>query len=222
MIDYAIARLNMVESQVRANGITDNRIIEAMLRLPREQFVPAGRSEVAYMDEDIPLTNAASGGAPRMLMEPMAFARLVQLARIHPGDTVLHIGAGSGYGTSILSQLGKTVVAVEENTALAETARQNLASCHNVSLVTGPLASGHRAAAPYDVILVEGRIEEIPESLMGQLKDGGRLVSVVGNGIVAKGICITKTGESFSERRGFDATVPELPGFEAKKPEFVF
>jgi protein-L-isoaspartate(D-aspartate) O-methyltransferase len=221
-MNFADARENMVESQVRPNGITDSRIIEAMLELAREDFVPAEKRDIAYMDEDIPLTTPAGGGPERVLIEPMAFARLVQLARIGAGDNVLHVGAATGYGTAVLALLGGKVTALEENTDLAELARHNLGRFDNVTVATGALAQGHRAAAPYDVILIEGLVGEVPEAILAQLKDGGRLITVIGNGIVAKAVTITKNGQTLSERRGFDATVGELPGFAARKPEFVF
>ncbi len=222
MFDFETARLNMVESQVRPNGITDSRIIDAMLSLPREAYVPAEKRVLAYMDEDITLTTPASGGPERVLIEPMALARLVQLAAIGASDSVLHIGAGTGYGTAVLAHLGGRIVALEENAELAAAARDNLAPFVNVSVVTGSMALGHRADAPYDVILLEGRVGEVPEAILSQLKDGGRLVTVLGNGVVARAVIISKRNHGYSERRGFDATVGELPGFSARKPEFVF
>jgi protein-L-isoaspartate(D-aspartate) O-methyltransferase len=212
----------MVESQVRPNGITDHRIIAAMLELPREDFVPAARRAVAYMDEDILLTTPEGGGPRRYLMEPMTFARLVQRAEIKATDRILHIGATTGYGSAVLAALGGSVVALEEHGELAEQARQNLSRFANVRVVKGPLVQGHAAESPYDVILVEGLIEAVPEALTGQLADGGRLVAVIGRGAVAKVVTISKAGQAFSENRGFDATVGELPGFAARKPEFVF
>jgi protein-L-isoaspartate(D-aspartate) O-methyltransferase len=222
MLDFPTARLNMVESQVRPNGITDSRIIRAMLDIPREDFVPPDKRALAYMDEDIPLTSAATGGPERVLVEPMAFARLVQLARIGPEDVVLHVGAGTGYGTAVLARLAKQIVAVEENPELAAVAQIHLKAQTHVKVVSGPLTQGYKPAAPYDVILIEGRIGEVPEGLLAQLKDGGRLVAVIGNAVVGEACCWTRVGTALSKQRGFDATVGELPGFAAKKPDFVF
>jgi protein-L-isoaspartate(D-aspartate) O-methyltransferase len=222
MSDFQTARINLVESQVRPNGVTDPRILDAMLRLPREEFVPAGKRAIAYMDEDIAITTPASGGPRRVLIEAMTFAKLAQLADIKPGDKVLQIGAGTGYGTAVLSHLAQSVVALEENAELAAEARARLERFGNVSVEIGPLAQGCRQGSPYDVIFVEGRIPEIPDALTAQLADGGRLVAVVGSRPVSKARKITKAGQTLSEISGFDATVSELPGFEARKPAFVF
>jgi protein-L-isoaspartate(D-aspartate) O-methyltransferase len=221
-MDFAAARLNMVESQVRPNGITDQRIITAMSAVPRENFVPKEWRSLAYMDEDVPLTGPASGGPPRYLVEPMAFARLLQLATLEENDRILHVGAGTGYGTAVIAELCQHVVALETNTELADAATSALVKKANVKVVKGPLELGWAAEAPYDVILIEGRVGQIPESLLAQLADGGRLVTVLGDPVVAKAVCVTKQGQNISERRGFDATVAELPGFQTKQPEFEF
>ncbi len=219
MQDFAIARLNMVESQVRPNGITDSRIITAMMELPREQFVPADRQALAYMDEDIPL---GTGPRARLMTEPMVLARLIQLAAIKETDKVLHIGAATGYGSAVLARLGAQVVAVEEDPALAATAGSNLTQMGNVKVVAESRAHGHAGDGPYDVIMIEGRVPEVPDLLANQLSEGGRLVAVVGDNVVSRGVIITRSGTSFSQQRGFDATVRELPGFSTAKPEFVF
>jgi protein-L-isoaspartate(D-aspartate) O-methyltransferase len=210
---FAQARANMVESQVRPNGITDQRIIEAMGAVPREDFVPESLRAVAYMDEDIAI---APG---RALMEPMAFARLAQLAGIGPADRVLHLGCGSGYGSAILTRLGKEVVAVESDEGLAAVAAKlSGAEVHCADPATGRAADG-----PYDAIIVEGRIPEVPASLLQQLKDGGRLVAVVGENAVSQAVLHTRSAGSFSSRTAFDASVAPLPGFAArKKAAFVF
>lgn len=222
MTDYAAARENMIESQVRPNGITDHRIIEAMAGLPREDFVPQSRKSVAYMDEDVPLTGAGPGKGARYLIEAMAFARLVHLAEIRPSDRILHVGAATGYGSAVLSKLGAAVTALESDAGLAALARRNLAGCGNVTVAEGPLEEGRRAGAPFDVILVEGRIAEIPAALTGQLADGGRLVAVVGESAVAKAQVVTMSGKAAALRSAFDATVAPLPGFSKKRPVFVF
>ena len=216
MTDYSIARENMIESQVRPNGITDHRIIAALAGLAREDFVPESRRPVAYVDEDVELIPG------RYLVEAMAFARLVQLAEIKPGDRVLHIGAGSGYGSAVLSQLAGSVTALECDSGLAAQARANLADRGNLAVVEGPLQEGWKAAAPYDVILIEGRAGEVPQAVQAQLANGGRLAAVVGDRPVAKAQLLTVHGDATAVRSAFDASVAMLPGLEAKRPAFVF
>ncbi|MBL8674622.1 MAG: methyltransferase domain-containing protein, partial [Rhodospirillales bacterium] len=157
--DFAVARRNMVDGQLRPNQIVDPALLAALSSVPREAFVPADRAGIAYSDEAVPL------GGGRALMEPMALARLIQIARPATGDAALVVGAGTGYGAAILSRLVATVVAVESDAALLARARAALAGAANVTLVEGALAEGGAAKGPYDLILVEGMIEAIPEAL---------------------------------------------------------
>lgn len=216
MSNFEIARLNMVESQVRPNGITDSRILEAMGQVAREDFVPPERRATAYMDEDIELSPG------RFLIEAMAFAKLLQLAEVKPDDKVLHVGAAAGYGTAVLSKLCAYVVAVETDPALVKAARHNLARVSNVEIVEGSLADGVKSRAPFDVILIEGRIGEMPAALMGQLAGDGRAVAVIGEADMAKACLWTVASGIASCRKAFDASIAALPGFSKKKPEFVF
>lgn len=218
MIDFTVARLNMVESQVRPNGITDRRIIAAIETVPREDFVPESRRDVAYMDEDVPLE--AQGR--RALIEVMAFARMLQHAAIKPTDKVLLVGAGTGYGAAVVSQIGHSVVALECDPRLVHMARKNLAERPNVKLVEGSLAAGAPGEQPYDVIVLEGRAGEVPQALLGQLADGGRLVAVVGETETAQACVYSLSGGAIAVRQVFDASVAALPGLEKKKPAFVF
>ena len=174
MIDFTTARANMVDSQVRPNGITDSRIIEAMLSVQRERFLPAERAATAYVDENIPL--AASEG-PRFQLEPMTFARMLQLALIAPEHHVLVVGAGTGYGAAVVSELAARVTAVEQDETLAAQARINLQDRANVELHQGPLVAGWQAAAPYDVIIIEGGVEIVPDTLYSQLRINHRLIA---------------------------------------------
>lgn len=223
MTDFSIARENMVESQVRPNGITDRRILDAMAQIARETFVPPSRRDVAYMDEDVLLASHEAGRPARYLIEAMAFARLVQLAEVRPTDRILHVGAGTGYGTTVLARLGDTVVAVESDPRLADALRNNLAGLTNVLVVEGPLTEGAKASAPFDVILIEGRIGELPSSLMAQVsRENGRIVAVVGDNAVAKASLWVTSGDTAACRRAFDASVAPLPGFGKKLPAFVF
>jgi protein-L-isoaspartate(D-aspartate) O-methyltransferase len=216
MTNFAAARHNMVESQVRPNGITDHRIIDAMSEVKREDFVPAERKTIAYLDEDVQLKEG------RYLIEPMAFARMIHLALIKPTDRVLVVGAGTGYGAKIISKLTKSVVALECDPELAALARQFLAGDDRIVVVEGNLAEGHAAGAPYDVIIVEGRIAAMPESLFAQLANEGRIVAAVGNTDVSKMQIATLMDGHRSSRSAFDVSVALLPGFVVEKAAFVF
>lgn len=216
MTNYALARENMVESQVRPNGITDRRIIAAMAAVARETFVDAGQQAVAYAGGALPL----AGG--RSLTEPMALARLIQLADIGAGDKVLHLGCATGYGTAVLAQLAKQVVAVECDAALAARAKETLAGLGNVKLQQGDLAQGSRSGAPYDAILIEGRVGVVPQALLDQLAEDGRLVAVTGEGVIGKATLWNKSAGTISNREVFDAAVDALPGFARQRAAFVF
>ena len=222
MTDFAAARLNMVESQVRPNGITDRRIIAAIETVPRQDFVPASRRALAYMDEDVTLDPADKSAGRRALIEVMAFARMLQHAAIKPADKVLIVGAETGYGAAVIAQIAGTVVAHESDAALLAEARVNLAGLGNVKLVEAPLAGGVAAEQPFDVILLEGRAEEVPQALLDQLVDGGRLVGVVGERETAHAYVYSRSGGAIAERQVFDASVTALPGMKMKRPAFVF
>jgi len=211
MTAYAAARLNMVESQVRPNKVTDPRVVGAMLELPRERFVPETLRGIAYVDEDLPL------GGNRFLMEPMVLARLVQTARIAAGDSVLEVGAGSGYGAAVMAQMATRVVALESNADLVRQARSVLAALGvgNVEVVSGPLDQGHATAAPYNVIVFGGAVGQIPSRIIDQLAEGGRLVAVVAApGEPGRATLVTKVAGALSRRVVFDAGSHVLPGFE--------
>jgi protein-L-isoaspartate(D-aspartate) O-methyltransferase len=222
MSDYAAARVNMIESQVRPNGITDRRIISAMERVPREEFVPESRRAVAYVDEDVPLFPVGQAGGDRYLIEAMAFARLLQHATIRPTDRVLMVGAGTGYGAAVVSALAKDVVALESDAVLAAEARRNLAAYDNVTLLEGPLEAGASQFQPFDAIVLEGRAGDVPEALVAQLADGGRLLAICGETDMAKAMLYTMTGKTAAAREIFDASVAALPGLARRKPAFVF
>jgi protein-L-isoaspartate(D-aspartate) O-methyltransferase len=214
-MEFTTARLNMVESQVRPNGVTDARVTDAMAQVRREDFVPPSRRNVAYSDGAIPL------GDGRYLMEPMALGRMLQSAMVKPQDTVMIVGAGTGYSIAVMAQLAHRVVAVEANPRLAAELEARAADIANVTIVHGPHSSGHAGAAPYDVILIEGRVEDMPDALLAQLADGGELVAGMGARDACALTVITKTGTSHSNRSTFDVPLALLPGFAAKRPEFV-
>jgi protein-L-isoaspartate(D-aspartate) O-methyltransferase len=222
MTDFTAARLNMVESQVRPNGITDRRIIAAVERIPREQFVPEGWRALAYMDEDVPLEPADKAQGARALIEVMAFARMLQHAAIRPSDKVLVVGAGTGYGAAVIADLAQRTVALECDPGLAAAARRNVAGMAGVAVVEGALAAGVPGEQPFDVILAEGRVEEVPQVWLDQLADGGRLVAVVGEADMAQACVFTRSGPAIAVRPVFDASVAALPGLRKKKPAFIF
>jgi protein-L-isoaspartate(D-aspartate) O-methyltransferase len=218
MVDYAQARRTMVDCQVRPSDVTDLRVIAALLDVPRERFVPAARRPIAYLDIDVPVAEAGR----RALLKPMVFAKMVQAATIGESDRVLDVGCATGYSSAVLAKLAGNVVALEEDPALARTAADNLAAVHAaVAVAGGPLAAGWPDAAPYDAILLEGAVEIVPDAILAQLKDGGRLVAVVGTGPMRKATIYRKAVGRLSAQTLFDAAAPLLPGF-SKPPAFVF
>jgi len=214
---FADARAKMVESQLRTENVNDYDVLAVMGTLPRERFVPAAQQALAYIDRDVAL------GGGRFLMEPAPLARLLQLAELGKSERVLDIGCGTGYSAAALGSLCASVVALESDATLAAQAKANLAGLGitNAKVVTGPLESGYAADAPYDVILIDGAVESIPASLFGQLKEGGRLVAIVGVGRAAVATVYTKSEQQIGRRPAFNADARPLPGF--RKPEaFVF
>ncbi|MCV3208740.1 protein-L-isoaspartate O-methyltransferase [Mesorhizobium sp. YC-39] len=212
--DFAELRVKMVDGQIRTTDVTSAPLIDALLSVPREAFVGPGQSAVAYIDEDIRVANGADG--PRYLMEPSPLAKLMQLAEIAPGDSVLDVGCGTGYASAILSRLAKSVVALESDSTLAETAMSTLSKlgCDNVTVARGSLPEGHAAAAPYDVIIIGGSVGKVPAPLLDQLAEGGRLVAVEGQGNSGVARLFFKTGGIVTGRRAFNAAIKPLPGFE--------
>jgi protein-L-isoaspartate(D-aspartate) O-methyltransferase len=223
MMDFAAARRTMVDSQVRTSDVTDLRIIAAMLAVPRERFLPAEQADLAYLDFDVPVTAAQAGKTTRRLLKPMVLAKLMQAAEIAAGDHVLDVGCATGYASAVLARLAGSVVALEEEAALAGRARDNLLALGvgGVQVASGPLADGSPALAPYDVILVNGAFEVVPKALLRQLKPGGRLVGVLGRGPAGKAMLYFSIGGECSGRPIFDAAAPLLPGFAAPAA-FVF
>lgn len=218
MTAFETARAHMIESQIRTNKVTDERVLAAIAKIPRELFVPERLQSVAYVDDDLPL------GGGRYLMEPMVAARLLQAATVERADITLVVGSGAGYEAAVLAQLARSVVALEEDPEIARRARNALVDLGiaAVSVVEGPLASGHRPRAPYDVILFGGAVAEVPNEIVAQLSEGGRLVAVVkAAGGIGRATLTIRTGGLIARRVMFDAATPLLPGFQPK-PAFVF
>ncbi|MFZ3308257.1 MAG: protein-L-isoaspartate O-methyltransferase [Xanthobacteraceae bacterium] len=217
MFDTAMARRMMVDGQVRTADVTNLDLIAAMLAIPREIFAPPGLADQAYLDSDIAL------GGGRVLLKPMILAKLIQGAKAGPKDHVLDVGCGTGYSSAVLSRITGSVVALEADVGLAKLAQEafKAAGVVKVTLATGPLAGGWPSAAPYDLILLNGATEIVPEALGSQLKPNGRLACIFGGGPASKAIIYRAVEGHLVGRPIFDAAAPVLPGFAAP-PAFVF
>ena len=217
MSDYEQARRSMVDCQVRPSDVTRYAIIEAMLETPREQFVPGAMRSVAYAESEIPL------GSGRTLMAPRTFAKLLEAAQVRPDDLVLDLAPGLGYSSAVLARLATAVIAIEPDEAMAGQAADTLARLEydNVVLTHGDAAAGDPDHAPFDVIFINGGIEEVPATLTDQLKTGGRLVAIQMSGVVGQCRVTVKSPNAATARPIFDATAPVLEGFEKAK-EFSF
>jgi len=217
MFDTALARRMMVDGQVRTADVTDHRLLGAMLTVPREKFVPAALAAQAYVDGDLSL------GGGRALLKPMVLAKLIQAVQVTGQDHVLDVGCGTGYSSALLARLAGSVVALEQDATLARQAKDVLATLGEgrVTVVNSALADGWPAAAPYDLILLNGSTEIVPEALGRQLKPNGRLACVFGRAPSMKATIFRVIEGKLVGRPAFDASAPLLPGFAAP-PAFVF
>ncbi|MCG6903451.1 MAG: protein-L-isoaspartate O-methyltransferase [Rhodobacter sp.] len=209
MTDYTAQRTMMVDTQIRPSDVTKFPIIDAMLHVAREKFVPDGARQTAYMDGPVAL------GGGRYMLEPRALAKMLDALDIRPDELVLDLGCGYGYSSAVVARMAQTVVAVEEDEALAADAEALLGAegVDNVAVVSGPLAEGAPKHGPYDVIILQGAVETIPQALIDQLKDGGRIGCLFMEGPL--GLCRIghKSGASLYWRFAFNAAAPILPGF---------
>ncbi|HEX7792342.1 MAG TPA: protein-L-isoaspartate O-methyltransferase [Afipia sp.] len=221
MSDFATARQKMVDGQVRPSDVTDQRIIDAFLAVPRETFVPDRQRAIAYLDLDIDV--AAAGAAKRYLIKPVVLAKLIQAATISATDRVLVVGSATGYSAAIIAHLAGEVFATEPDPALAASAKSNLASLglSNVQVAAAEPVAGDATHAPYDVIVLDGATEVEPKSLYQQLKMGGRLVGVFAQKKPPRATLVAHSPADFGSRVLFDASAPVLPGFE-RLPAFSF
>ncbi len=214
--DFEQARTKMVDNQIRTTDVTSHVVIDAFLAVAREDFVPADYRALAYIDDDIPISRGDGGQSVRYVMEPSPLGKLLQLADVGKDDVVLEIGCGTGYVSALLSLLASSVVALESDETLAAQATETLSRLgyDNVAVVTGDLAAGYKPEAPYDVIFLNGSVEELPRDLFDQLRDGGRLVAVEGIGNASRASLYVREGGYTAPRHGFNTSVKPLPGFE--------
>jgi len=221
MSGFAIARQRMVDGQVRTNDVTDIRILEAMLALPRELFVPESRQALAYLDQDLDVSEG--GAAKRYMIKPRTLAKLLQAAEIKPTDKVLVVGSATGYAAALVSHLAAQVTAIESESALVAKGKQILGQLGltNVAFAVAAAAHGDPAHAPYEVIVLNGATEVGPERLFEQLAEGGRLVGIFAASKPARASIVTKSHGDLGHRPLFDAAAPVLPGMEHVQ-SFVF
>lgn len=216
MTDFSARRIMMVDTQVRPSDVTKFPIIEAMLTVPREVYVPANKREAAYMGENVQL------GSGRVLLDPRTLAKLLDALDILPTETVLDLGCGLGYSTAVIARLADAVIAVEEDEDLAAEAQTILSSqgVDNAAVIRGALAEGSAKAGPYDVIILQGAVESLPDTLLAQLKEGGRIGSIFMEGALGVARIGYKIDGDITWRYSFNASAPVLPGFAAK-PAFA-
>jgi protein-L-isoaspartate(D-aspartate) O-methyltransferase len=221
MSGFSTARQNMVDGQVRPSDVTDIRILDAMLEVPREAFVPQSQRALAYLDLDLDVSEGTS--AKRYLIKPAVTAKLLQAAEITSKDRVLVVGCATGYTAALAAKLAGQVTATEGDPSLSAKAASVLAEIGlgAVTVKVAAAADGDSASAPFDVIVLNGATEVTPDGLYRQLKEGGRLVGVFAMTQPPRATIVTHSHDDFGHRALFDATVPVLPGLE-RLPAFVF
>jgi protein-L-isoaspartate(D-aspartate) O-methyltransferase len=212
MTDFATRRTMMVDTQVRPSDVTKFPIIEAMLAIPREVYVPRDRREAAYVGENLPLTPR------RVLLDPRTLAKLLDALDIQPNEIVLDLGCGLGYSSAVIARLAEAVIAVEEDIAMAAEAERTLSAegVDNAAVIAGPLAAGSAKHGPYDAITIQGAIEVLPQAIAAQLKEGGRIGCLFMEGSLGVARIGYKVDGVVTWRFAFNAAAPVLPGFEAR------
>jgi protein-L-isoaspartate(D-aspartate) O-methyltransferase len=228
MIDFELARATMVDSQLRTDKVTDRRILSAFATLPRERFVPEGKRQLAYSDASLEVWTSIDGAPARFLLPPVVLARLIQLAAVEEKDALLDVGCATGYSTAVLARLARSVTAVEAEPELVAAAREALQELgvDNATVIEGAMTRGAPEAGPFDVILLNGSVAEMPDTLLAQLKEGGRLCAIVAAGREGRPrqgkatLFVNVDGEA-SGLPHFDANARTLPGF-APSPSFTF
>jgi protein-L-isoaspartate(D-aspartate) O-methyltransferase len=221
MSGFSIARQKMVDGQVRPSDVTDLRIIDAMLAVPREAFVPQDKQALAYLDIDLDVSEG--GSERRFLIKPVVTAKMLQAAEIKDTDNVLVVGCATGYAAAVVARLAGQVTATEVDPTMAAKAKDVLVQLGigNVTVRAADASEGDAANAPYDVIVLNGATEVTPDRLYRQLKDGGRLVGVFAMAQPPRAMIVTHSHADFGTRALFDAAVPVLPGL-GRAPAFVF
>jgi protein-L-isoaspartate(D-aspartate) O-methyltransferase len=221
MSGFSTARQKMVDGQVRPSDVTDIRIIDAMLAVPREAFVPQSQRALAYLDLDLDVSEGGSG--KRFLIKPAVTAKMLQAADVKDTDDVLVVGCASGYLAALVAKLTRRVTATEPDPSLVAKANAAFAELGlgNVAARTAAMADGDSANAPYDVVILNGATEIAPESLYRQLKEGGRLVGAFAITKPQRAVIVTRAHGDFGNRTLFDTAIPVLPGLE-RPPAFVF
>jgi protein-L-isoaspartate(D-aspartate) O-methyltransferase len=223
MTDSDIQRRTMIETQLRPSGVNDQRVLAAVATVPRERFVPAPLRPFAYIDEALEVWPSRDGASARFLLSPLAQARLIQLASVGAEDRVLDLGCATGYSTAILAKLGSEVIGVEPEPELAESASANLQglAIANARIVREALAEGYAAGGPYNAIVVNGSVPCVPDSLLAQLREGGRLASIIASSVQPRAWLYVKAGGQVSGVPQFDVGARPLPGF-TRAPRFAF
>lgn len=213
MTDFATRRTMMVDTQVRPSDVTKFPIIDAMLAVPREVYVPAAKREAAYIGENVDLGNG------RVMLDPRTFAKMLDTLDVQPDEVVLDLGCGLGYSSAVLARLADAVVAVEEDAEMAGEAQATLSAegVDNAAVIAGALTEGGPKHGPYDAIVVEGAVEHLPDGLAAQLKDGGRIIAIFMEGPL--GVCRIgyKLDGDITWRFAFNASAPVMPGFEKRR-----
>ena len=213
MTDFAARRTMMVDTQVRPNDVTKFPVIEAMLAVPREEFVPAGRRAVAYSGENLDI------GRGRVLLEPRTLAKMVDALDIQPDDLILDLGRGYGYSAAVMARMAEAVVAIEDDADMAAEAERRLAEADvfNVAVLEGPLSEGAARQGPYDAILIEGAVQQVPAAIEDQLKEGGRIAALFDEGRLGVVRIGHRLNDRVNWRYAFNAHAPLLPGFTRER-----